>query len=301
MTMRFSARSATFLYAVISTTCIAQIEPLNGQQEHEVVQQQLRRVQLPAPGRRDLRTRNSHHNSRTEVGQHHRLGESSSVGIFFQHHMQTYEESLQQLDPQQFAQHQQLIRKQQSQTNNYYEETVANDSELLADGQHQEQHKDSEPLRRDVSHSTEDNQRQIRDLIDLGFAPPSNSPVAAPSITPAPFPSTSKPIKTLSVMNHGYNDAFTLPSASPAPSSSPSKPIKSPSGVMYYGNNDAVTGPWPECVGWEGQDCKLYIETVTPDHPKVVVIGGPATTIDYHRVRVFTSVEGLVIKVPERG
>jgi Potato inhibitor I family len=94
--------------------------------------------------------------------------------------------------------------------------------------------------------------------------------------------------------------SFVFSRPSPVPSASPSRPIVSPAGVQYYGNTDAATGPWPECVGWEGHDCKAYIETITTDHPNIMVIGAEAV-YDFHRVKVVTSVEGMVIKAPERG
>jgi hypothetical protein len=75
-----------------------------------------------------------------------------------------------------------------------------------------------------------------------------------------------------------------------------------PSGENAYGNENYLTGPWHECVGWEGQDCKTYILTVTNDRPRVIIANWDvADSYDYHRVRVFTSVEGLVIRRPQRG
>lgn len=95
------------------------------------------------------------------------------------------------------------------------------------------------------------------------------------------------------------------PSAAPsvaAPSGSPTKPVISSSGALYYGNPDVTTGPWPECIGWEGQDCKSYLETVTTDSPKIAVTpSSKEMEYNHHRVKVFISVEGLVMRVPMRG
>ena len=75
-----------------------------------------------------------------------------------------------------------------------------------------------------------------------------------------------------------------------------------PSGENAYGNQNPNTGPWPECVGWEGTDCKKYLETITDDDPSIYIVYlDPQTIFNYHRVKVFTNDQNIVYAIPHRG
>ena len=66
-----------------------------------------------------------------------------------------------------------------------------------------------------------------------------------------------------------------------------------------YGNPTPKIGPWPECVGWQGEDCETYIWSVIDDHPDIRIIrpGIP----DVHRVFVVVDEYNVVVKIPHRG
>jgi hypothetical protein len=61
---------------------------------------------------------------------------------------------------------------------------------------------------------------------------------------------------------------------------------------------DPTTGPWPECLGMNSDDCIQFIESKAQDIYTVVVL-----PIETERTRVWVSVDdnGKVNKVPYRG
>ena len=61
---------------------------------------------------------------------------------------------------------------------------------------------------------------------------------------------------------------------------------------------DPRTGPWPECLGMNSDDCIQYIESLADDVYTVVVL--PIET-EYTRVWISVDENGKVNKVPYRG
>mmetsp|Transcript_49160 Transcript_49160/g.73056 ORF Transcript_49160/g.73056 Transcript_49160/m.73056 type:complete len:157 (+) Transcript_49160:155-625(+) len=66
-----------------------------------------------------------------------------------------------------------------------------------------------------------------------------------------------------------------------------------------FGNPDPVNGPWPECLGWDGQDCMDYIQAEAPDIDNCNII--QPTKREHHRIYVVCDEFGVVVKVPHRG
>ena len=64
-------------------------------------------------------------------------------------------------------------------------------------------------------------------------------------------------------------------------------------------------GPWPECVGMAGEECKKLIEKQAPDLVgNIHVLGADSmVTMDYRtdRVWIWTDDNGVVNKPPMRG
>lgn len=77
---------------------------------------------------------------------------------------------------------------------------------------------------------------------------------------------------------------------------------------MIGGTTKAIKheGPWPECVGISGTDCKTLIESyaddLTADHI-FIVPNDAMMTMDFRtdRVRILVDDNGLVTKIPNRG
>ena len=71
------------------------------------------------------------------------------------------------------------------------------------------------------------------------------------------------------------------------------------------GSSHNEQGPWPECLGRTGNECKNIIESMAPDVKGRIFIMPPNSmmTMDYRtdRVRVFVNEAGVVEKVPQRG
>jgi hypothetical protein len=96
------------------------------------------------------------------------------------------------------------------------------------------------------------------------------------------------------------NNHPTSPPTS-APTSAPTKSPTSSQGPGSINNDHLQTGPWAECIGWEASDCKNYLETMVLDKPRVVLVYSNLNTFERNRVRVYTSIEGIVVRRPERG
>mmetsp|Transcript_32559 Transcript_32559/g.39592 ORF Transcript_32559/g.39592 Transcript_32559/m.39592 type:complete len:140 (+) Transcript_32559:65-484(+) len=69
-----------------------------------------------------------------------------------------------------------------------------------------------------------------------------------------------------------------------------------------YGNPHPEIGPWPECVGWHGQECVDYINQEAANYDpdlvtKVVTPNEPAP----HRVYIVVDNYGVVKQTPRRG
>lgn len=62
-------------------------------------------------------------------------------------------------------------------------------------------------------------------------------------------------------------------------------------------------GPWPECVGEDGEACCVMIENCNPTLDCHTVPEGSAVTMDYRedRVRVFVDGQNIVVETPGRG
>jgi hypothetical protein len=143
-------------------------------------------------------------------------------------------------------------------------------------------------------------------------APITASPTTAnPSAGPTPAPTTANPSEAPTTASPSQAPTTASPSQAPttaepsvAPvTENPTRTAFLPSGANAYGNDHYQTGPWHECIGWEANDCQQYIQSITTDSPKIMLTSsssGQATQI-MHRVLVYTSVDGLVIRKPERG
>lgn len=64
-------------------------------------------------------------------------------------------------------------------------------------------------------------------------------------------------------------------------------------------------GPWPKCIGMDGDECCQYIMTYAKDIQDNCVLVGPdeAVTEDFNtkRVRVYVDNDSIVTKAPSRG
>ena len=93
----------------------------------------------------------------------------------------------------------------------------------------------------------------------------------------------------------------TSPSSSPT--SKPTEPekveVEPDESTNMYNNPTPKIGPWPECVGWYGEDCAVYIRQEIDDDPEIRIIK-PGTP-DPHRVFVVVDEYNVVVKVPHRG
>ncbi len=75
---------------------------------------------------------------------------------------------------------------------------------------------------------------------------------------------------------------------------------------LIGGTESKREGPWPECVGKTGEECKTLIEATGSDDFKANVHIIPEdfmVTMDFRtdRVRIFVDGDGLVVKIPHRG
>lgn len=57
-------------------------------------------------------------------------------------------------------------------------------------------------------------------------------------------------------------------------------------------------GPWPECLGMQGEDCVSYIESQAEDVYCLIVY---PLEYDYHRVWIHVDVKDIVTEAPSRG
>jgi hypothetical protein len=68
-------------------------------------------------------------------------------------------------------------------------------------------------------------------------------------------------------------------------------------------------GPWPECLGWDAQDCANYIKLLAPDVDNIPIIippeiaggRGGASRRDIHRVYILVDEYGVVSMNPHRA
>lgn len=135
-------------------------------------------------------------------------------------------------------------------------------------------------------------------------APNTPAPTTPAPITPAPVtPITDSPTPATAAPTPTPAPSTVEPSMAPSPATlQPTRTAFLPSGENAYENDHYQTGPWKECIGWEAHDCSQYIQSITLDSPKILIVEeGGASKNMLHRVLVFTSVEGLVIRRPERG
>lgn len=57
-------------------------------------------------------------------------------------------------------------------------------------------------------------------------------------------------------------------------------------------------GPWPECLGMQGEDCVSYIESQAEDVYCLIVY---PLEYDYHRVWIHVDGKDIVTEAPSRG
>jgi hypothetical protein len=74
---------------------------------------------------------------------------------------------------------------------------------------------------------------------------------------------------------------------------------------MIGGAESKREGPWPECVGLTGAECKILIEASGSDlrgHVQIIP-EDMMVTMDFRtdRVRIFVDADGIVAKIPHRG
>jgi hypothetical protein len=74
---------------------------------------------------------------------------------------------------------------------------------------------------------------------------------------------------------------------------------------MIGGAESKREGPWPECVGLSGEECRTLIQATASDVRGNVVIMpvDSMMTMDFRtdRVRIFIDGNGIVVKSPHRG
>lgn len=75
-------------------------------------------------------------------------------------------------------------------------------------------------------------------------------------------------------------------------------PTTAPANTNAFGNPDPDNGPWPECVGWQGQDCATYIQGETSDVVSAEVMD--EIQPDIHRVVIRVDENNVVISMPFR-
>ena len=97
--------------------------------------------------------------------------------------------------------------------------------------------------------------------------------------------------------------ATATPTAAPisaAPTTAPptAAPVV-PENTNAFGNPDPQNGPWPECVGWQGEDCANYIQGETTDSVSAEVMD--EIQPDIHRVVIRVDENNVVISMPKRG
>mmetsp|Transcript_8951 Transcript_8951/g.10361 ORF Transcript_8951/g.10361 Transcript_8951/m.10361 type:complete len:146 (+) Transcript_8951:8-445(+) len=68
--------------------------------------------------------------------------------------------------------------------------------------------------------------------------------------------------------------------------------------LLDRSKNQLSQGPWPECVGMQGDDCVAHIEKYAPDTYTTIVYPKEVVT---ERVWVYTDEQDIVNKVPARG
>eukprot|EP00586_Coscinodiscus_wailesii_P021186 CAMPEP_0172501836 /NCGR_PEP_ID=MMETSP1066-20121228/154026_1 /TAXON_ID=671091 /ORGANISM="Coscinodiscus wailesii, Strain CCMP2513" /LENGTH=103 /DNA_ID=CAMNT_0013276849 /DNA_START=118 /DNA_END=429 /DNA_ORIENTATION=+ len=76
---------------------------------------------------------------------------------------------------------------------------------------------------------------------------------------------------------------------------------EAPTRENQYGNPHPVKGPWPECIGWHGEDCKTYLKNELPDAGEIdfgIVKPGEPNS---HRVYIIVDENNIVHKIPHRG
>mmetsp|Transcript_14494 Transcript_14494/g.16868 ORF Transcript_14494/g.16868 Transcript_14494/m.16868 type:complete len:119 (+) Transcript_14494:89-445(+) len=77
--------------------------------------------------------------------------------------------------------------------------------------------------------------------------------------------------------------------------------------LQYNDNPTPLDGPWPECVGWTGLECKAYIEGIiadlAPPGPKDSFVRIVETGYRYEpsRVWIYGDKYGNVIGTPQIG
>ena len=59
-------------------------------------------------------------------------------------------------------------------------------------------------------------------------------------------------------------------------------------------------GPWPECIGLTGEECKAYILSQEPNLAGNVFIAYPRK-FNYYRIWIYVNESGLVAESPGRG
>ena len=93
----------------------------------------------------------------------------------------------------------------------------------------------------------------------------------------------------------GPVSATQAPTTAAAPTNAPAN---APANTNAFGNPDSENGPWPECVGWQGQDCATYIQGETSDVVSAEVMD--EIQPDIHRVVIRVDENNVVISMPFR-
>lgn len=75
-----------------------------------------------------------------------------------------------------------------------------------------------------------------------------------------------------------------------------------------FRNPEPFNGPWPECLGWDANDCASYIKLLAPDVDNVPIIVPPdikggkgGSRTDIHRVYILVDEYGVVCMNPHRA
>lgn len=72
---------------------------------------------------------------------------------------------------------------------------------------------------------------------------------------------------------------------------------------MLGGSESRREGPWPDCLGMDGQDCIQFIQIYAKDVECYILDPDMMVTMDFRTNRVWIRVdeEGIVNQIPKRG
>ena len=106
------------------------------------------------------------------------------------------------------------------------------------------------------------------------------------------------PLNFLLVLTAAVGPVSATEAPTTAAPTTAAAPTAAPAITNAFGNPDPENGPWPECVGWQGQDCATYIQGETSDVVSAEVMD--EIQPDIHRVVIRVDENNVVISMPFR-